>query len=265
MIKLIATDLDGTVLPEGSFDLNPEYLDVIRRLHDKGCVFVAASGRHYSSMRTMFQKVSNDLIYLCGNGSYVSCREVPMETRCLEKDLAVEIIRAFRLEKADYICLDLRDKALTDTYQTENSRRLFRWAAEGYRVNIQRCADLTKTEDPILKVAMFLNDDAAPAASRLQKQFEGRANIMAAGRHWVDAVALNTDKGNALAVIQKQLGILPEETIAFGDNDNDIGMLRLAGTSYAVAGARESVKAAATHVLGPMEDDAVLGVLTTLL
>ena len=45
MGKLIATDLDGTLLPEGTFQLNPEYYEVIRRLHDEGHVFVAASGR----------------------------------------------------------------------------------------------------------------------------------------------------------------------------------------------------------------------------
>ena len=44
MIKLIATDLDDTILPEGTFDLNPEYYEVIRELKKKGILFAASSG-----------------------------------------------------------------------------------------------------------------------------------------------------------------------------------------------------------------------------
>ena len=45
MIKLIASDVDGTLLPEGTADLNPELYDVILKLKEKGIVFAAASGR----------------------------------------------------------------------------------------------------------------------------------------------------------------------------------------------------------------------------
>ena len=83
MGKLIATDLDGTLLPEGTFHLNPEYYEVIRRLHDEGHVFVAASGRHYSSMRKLLEPVWEDVIFLCGNGTYVACRGVSMAVRPL--------------------------------------------------------------------------------------------------------------------------------------------------------------------------------------
>lgn len=51
MIKLVASDVDGTLLPEGSSDMNPELYDVIRRLKEKGIVFAAASGRQMNSVR----------------------------------------------------------------------------------------------------------------------------------------------------------------------------------------------------------------------
>ena len=50
MIKLIVSDVDGTLLPEGTADLNPELYDVIRELKAKGIVFAAASGRQMNSM-----------------------------------------------------------------------------------------------------------------------------------------------------------------------------------------------------------------------
>ena len=44
MIRLIVTDVDDTLVPESSMDLNPEYFEVIRKLQEKGVMFVAASG-----------------------------------------------------------------------------------------------------------------------------------------------------------------------------------------------------------------------------
>ena len=51
MIKLIASDLDGTLLKEGTMDINPEIYDIIRKLKAKGIVFAAVSGREYRSRR----------------------------------------------------------------------------------------------------------------------------------------------------------------------------------------------------------------------
>ena len=87
MIKLIASDLDETLLPEGTFDLNPEYYDVIRQLSDRGILFAASSGRHYSSIAKLLGPVKDDIVILAGNGSCVMwkgkplcLREIPYET-----------------------------------------------------------------------------------------------------------------------------------------------------------------------------------------
>ena len=48
MIKLIASDIDGTLLPEGTDRINPEIYEVIRKLKEKDILFAAASGRHFS-------------------------------------------------------------------------------------------------------------------------------------------------------------------------------------------------------------------------
>ena len=68
---------------------------------------------------------------------------------------------------------------------------------------------------------------------------------------------LESDKGNALKKLQEKLHILPEETMAFGDNMNDIGMLRAAGESYAVENAVPELKAMATAVIGGNDSDGV--------
>ena len=102
-------------------------------------------------------------------------------------------------------------------------------------------------------------------AERFKQRFGSQAHIMTAGERWVDCVPLGVDKGTALSQIQQKLGFSQEDTVAFGDNGNDVGMLNCAGESYCVEGGREEVKRAAKHVIGRMEDDAVLDVLKRFL
>lgn len=75
---------------------------------------------------------------------------------------------------------------------------------------------------------------------------------------------LNVDKGVALSEIQDLLKISIDETMAFGDNINDIGMLKRAGESYAVANARQEVKDVAKHITDSNVNNGVIKVLETL-
>lgn len=125
--------------------------------------------------------------------------------------------------------------------------------------------DILEKKDRLVKISAFVkNQDAAQAAQPAIEKFAGRALVTAAGEHWIDFTALGSEKGNALKELQERLGVTAEETMAFGDNNNDISMLKCAGESYAVAEAREEVKAVSKYVL-PAEADSVLHVLKTLL
>ena len=73
------------------------------------------------------------------------------------------------------------------------------------------------------------------------------------------------DKGNALKMIQKRLDITAAETMAFGDNDNDLGLLAAAQESYAVESARDSVKEQAKHVCPGYSERGVYRVITELM
>ena len=261
MIKLIASDLDETLLPEGTFDLNPEYYDVIRQLSDKGILFAASSGRHYSSIAKLLGPVKDDIVILAGNGSCVMWKGKPLCLREIPYETYLRALKDMREVNPDIILTDHPDCVYTDT----DNEEMFRWIHDGYRVNLHRCEDLSSVGTPVLKTAMFVSSDAAEYAGKLNSSYSGELNVMAAGTHWVDLVAKSVDKGAALGTVQERFGISMQETIAFGDNGNDIGMLKLAGHSYAVENARDEVKEAADEVIGPMREDAVLNILKALL
>ena len=68
---LVASDLDGTLLPEGQTELPCAVFDEIRRLHDCGVLFCAASGRPLDALRRLFAPVADEIAYMSENAAYV--------------------------------------------------------------------------------------------------------------------------------------------------------------------------------------------------
>ena len=70
MIKLIASDVDGTLIQDSTPDLYPEMVETIRSLKEKGILFCAASGRQYPSLRNVFREVADEIAYIAENGAH---------------------------------------------------------------------------------------------------------------------------------------------------------------------------------------------------
>ena len=70
MIKLIVSDIDGTLVPDGSHEMNPELLDVIMKIRENGVQFAAASGRQWASIESIFGPIKEKVFYLSDNGAY---------------------------------------------------------------------------------------------------------------------------------------------------------------------------------------------------
>ncbi|MEM5781397.1 MAG: HAD-IIB family hydrolase, partial [Lawsonibacter sp.] len=71
MIRLIASDIDGTLLQNGATEIAPAIFREIDRLRTKGILFCPASGRQYHSLRRLFAPVADELAYVCENGAVV--------------------------------------------------------------------------------------------------------------------------------------------------------------------------------------------------
>ena len=68
MIRLIASDLDGTLLKNGA-QVIPEIFELIPALKKRGIHFVAASGRQYANIRRLFAPLQDEISYVAENGS----------------------------------------------------------------------------------------------------------------------------------------------------------------------------------------------------
>ena len=72
MIKLVASDLDGTLLLNGAQSVEDSMFETIGRLLDRGILFAPASGRQMTSLKRLFAPVAEELVYISENGALVS-------------------------------------------------------------------------------------------------------------------------------------------------------------------------------------------------
>lgn len=245
MIKLIASDIDGTLIQDSTPDLYPEIEEEIRRLTDQGILFVCASGRQYASIRNVFRNVADRIVYIAENGAHIRYRDEDLKLTEMRREYAEELILQLRQLKGCEMIVSTPQGSLLETRDPE----FLHLMKYGYHNEFQVVDDVLKQKAPILKVAVYHKESIRRLGEEvLIPEWKDRLKCCVAGEEWVDFMDLSVDKGNALRTIQKHFGVTREETMAFGDNTNDLGLMAAAGESYAVENARPEVRAEAKHV-----------------
>ncbi len=124
---------------------------------------------------------------------------------------------------------------------------------------------MTKVDDEIIKVSAYCRQGIQDATMYLREKYSSRMKMTISGDMWMDCMASEVNKGEAVRTLQESLEIAPEETMVFGDQLNDIEMLGRAYFSFAVGNAREEVKAAARFQADTNVNGGVIKILKLLL
>ena len=263
MIRLIATDIDGTLVKESTSKIYPELLQAIRSFTDGGNYFCVASGRQYYSIEHMFDKVSDRIIYLAENGAHVRYRDENILVKKMRREYVEGIMKQLRPYYGQ--CETVVSTVDGSLLETKNQEFLS-FFEKGYRNKYRIVEDVLEEKTDILKIAIYQKDSIRDLGeSTLIPAWQDKVKTCMAGEEWVDFMDASVDKGNALGVIQQYLGVSREETMAFGDNDNDIGLLQAAAESYAVENARETVKAQAKYICPSYQEKGVYQVIKQLI
>ena len=114
--------------------------------------------------------------------------------------------------------------------------------------------DLYKVQEPFLKLAMCDFSGTDMVMKYFKDRFASEINIVTSGNIWVDFIAPNANKGTALEGLLRHLGLSAKNGIAFGDQYNDVEMLEIAGTSYAMANAAPGIAYYADYVTRSVEE-----------
>ncbi len=246
MIRLIASDIDGTLIKDSTPDLYPEMEEAVRQLAEKGILFCAASGRQYQSIKNVFRNIEEDIVFIAENGAQVRYRDQDISLTPMKREYAEEIIRQLR---GYYRNCDIVVSTPNGCLLESKNKEFINLITYGYRNKFTLVRDVLEEDAEIIKIAIYQKDSIRELGEEvLIPAWQDRVKVCMAGEEWVDFMDASVDKGNALSFVQNYFGISREETMAFGDNNNDIGMMQAAGESYAVENAREEVRAAAGRV-----------------
>lgn len=260
MIKLIASDIDGTLVPDGSHEINPELYDVILKLRAKGIQFAAASGRQWASVESIFEPIKEKIFYLSDNGAYVGCHGRNLFLNPIERQTVMEVVEDVRRLEGMELLLSGPDHVYLETKNQE----FIDWLIYGYKFQVKQVEDLTRIDTDIIKISVYRKTDVESHTRFLREKYQDRLKITIAGDMWMDCMRPGINKGQAVKLLQDSLDIKPEETMAFGDQLNDIEMLSQAYYSFAVGNARKEVKEAARFQTDLNVNDGVLKILKLL-
>lgn len=240
MIRLIASDIDGTLLQNGATEIPPEIFDHIHRLEKKGILFCPASGRQYTSLRRLFAPVADKVPFLCENGAVVYGPGSPgpilsktaMDRRLAEA-LCADILALPGVEvlisgaDTSYLCPKAPD--------LENQ---IRWFLGNRTAVLPAPADVP---EDIIKVSAYCPSDMDAVQAVLFPKWEKHFRCAVAGEVWLDFTL--ADKGLGVRKLCEALDLRLEEVMAFGDNYNDVSMLEQVGRPYLMENAARPLRA----------------------
>ncbi len=256
-VRLVVSDVDGTLLKNGMQYLEDGFLETVDALMDKGIVFAVASGRQINSVQALFGESKKPLYVICENGGKVWYRGEDLAFYSFSGEEYKKIVEGVR----EHLPGALFAMAAPDAYYTEEGHEEFIEALKNqYFFQVAQIDDIALLDKPVCKIAVYVSEDVQAQSLYFQKLWGDHMEITASGDHWIDITPKGVGKGAAVKMLQERLGISPEETMVFGDNENDVSMLKMARYSCAVSNAFPSAKRAAAY-----ETDSVLKELKKLL
>ena len=260
MIKLIASDMDGTLLTSDK-RLSKDFAEVVRALGKQGVSFCIASGRQYASLRRDLQDLVSDLIFIAENGALIMEHDKQLFIEALDAQDLPAIVRAAEGLQGVYPVVCRSDAALVDRSASEAFVQEMRMYYEQTFV-VDDLAGVCADFHDVCKVAFYDAGDAATHALPVLKQrLGGDHAVILSGENWVDVMKPGVNKGRAMRMLQQLKGLTPDACMAFGDYLNDLEMLESVTESYAMDNALDEIKRAAKHIAPRNDDDGVMRVV----
>ena len=252
MIKLIATDLDGTMLDDQK-RMPANFDEVLGDLTSRNIRFAVSSGRSFCTLKQQFGRYVDDLIFICDNGAFVYDKGEVISVSLLPDDAVRNIIR-YCEELGLVVLLCGRHGTWHNAADAECVEEISR-----YYINQQYMEDLSSFDDEIFKVAIMekggIENSAYP---KLRARYGDYFNVQLSGSRWVDIMDHGITKGSALHKVQNRLGVDYGETMSFGDYLNDIEMLENSYYSFSMENSHSLVKKAANFSTGSNNDNSVM-------
>lgn len=262
MYRMVVTDLDGTLL-NSQKQVSDGNAQAIMRLKDDETVFVMATGRSDVMTRAYTKQLKNADIVIGCDGAVI--RNVRTGEILYENHLSSETChKTFKIcEKygLQYYVF-AKDELVSDDPKNERfliHQKFNQTVEKEEQIPMQVVDDLKEyVKDHIVyKIVVSHNDThyLDKVAEVVKKETD--ADAIRSGKRVLAVKARGVSKAEAVKKLAQKLDISMDEVIAFGDEVNDIEMLKLAGLGIAMENADDAVKQAADKIAGNNDQDGV--------
>ena len=244
-IKLIAIDLDGTLLNEKK-EISEYSLSVLRRAVEAGVYITVASGRRYSDVMDFSEAIAPGQPVICANGA-MACLNDPYECvycECLPKARLRSVVELLEKEKC-YYHVYCDDGSVMES-RTANPGLKRKLNCYDYQGEVLTGDEMPKyVGDGALKVVTFIPD--RDKVARVRSAMEKIDGLEINSSWWdnLEMLEAGVHKGAAVRALAERLNLPMEQVMAIGDNENDLSMFEVAGLSVAMGNANERVRASA--------------------
>lgn len=251
MIKLIASDLDGTLLLNGSQQLSPRAVPLVRALASRGILFVAASGRQYPNLLRLFGEAAADMAFICENGAFVTCRGQVIEKNGMEREGAC-LLAGDILKRPGCEVLISGERT---SYLIPKSPAFLSHMQNVVKNDVRTISSLAEIPEEIIKISAYEEKGInGGSASYFMAGWQDVFKCTVSGFQWMDFVHKSVNKGAALKTLLDSQNISEQEAIAFGDNFNDLEMLSLVKYGYVMEHAVPEIRQRYTLFTPCVED-----------
>lgn len=246
--RLIALDMDGTLL-DGDGRVPDTFWPLMDTARSRGVTLAPASGRQLATLQRMFPDCDT---FIAENGAVVVRGGEVVSTTALPEEPVRRLLPELpRAPFAAHAVVCAPSVAATAPLPPEVDAEVDKYYASRTLLD-------DAPPSPTIKIALYVESDAERDAHPWVRELVPELRAVVSGKHWVDLMHPDADKGLALTQLADAMGVPMEETAAFGDYLNDLGMLNVAGHAVAMGNAHEDLKAVADEVVGTNVDGAAV-------
>lgn len=258
-LRFIAMDMDGTILDDG-YQLSAHVAETLRTLQNKGKKLIIATGRIYASARAFLQGAFEPDGFVCTNGAdihgpngiHIASHYVPQEGM----QALIDTSRRHSALVCGYIGEDWiyeRYSDLVAFYEQRSGRK-----------GIQRDFDSLKGENVLKFLAIGSHEELLAIRKEIAEKADGLLELVFSHSTMLEIMASGVSKRRGLEECLAYFNGNMNETIAFGDAENDLEMLKAAAVGVAMGNAHASIQAEAQYVTESVDEDGVARFLERL-
>ena len=247
MINFIVCGLEDILVNNTEKKISDDTLGLIEELLQKDVKFAVATGLNYDSVKDLFRKVKNDIIYICNDGGAVIYEDKVISKTEVDRLVCMDVIT--EMEKEPF---ENDVKLIFSTERgavVEDDSKSFIKYLETTGIDAEKVENLRTVHGEVTKITLCSEKGFDEKTyEHIYTKWTGKVNVAIANPNQAFITGLYVTKGNAIALVQHVFDISEEDTVVFGAGYSDIDMFEHSYYSYAMQWADAQVKHAAKHI-----------------